>query len=67
MKRSGKGGWQFRRRGGTSTSRGRFGTLYQSLRADWSIVTLFDSASNKKTGSEEPVSVLHRGSAMREA
>ena len=31
-----------------STSRGLFGTLYQSLLADWSIVTLFDSAGNKK-------------------
>jgi hypothetical protein len=63
MKRSGEGGWQFRRRG-ASTSRGRFGTLYQSLRADWSIVTLFDSAGNKKTGSEEPVSVLQQCSVM---
>jgi hypothetical protein len=29
--------------------RGLIGTLYQSMRAEWDIVTLFDTASNKKS------------------
>jgi hypothetical protein len=27
------------------------------MRAEWGIVTLFDTASNKKAGSEEPASI----------